>query len=77
MNLEDFNDYYLRDIRKGTHKFLTVRNDNNFFVKEIFDANHKHTIELIQVKNKLELQGIYLKKHLPQSVQSIFRNGTV
>lgn len=46
VNLEDLKDYYLRDIRKGTQKFLTVRDDNNFFVEEIIDANDKHTIEL-------------------------------
>lgn len=35
--LEDIEDYYIRDLRKGTQKLLTVDYDNNFFCDEIIE----------------------------------------
>ncbi len=46
LDLADITDYYLRDIRKDTQKFLTVKDDNNFFVAEIIDRKENHTQEL-------------------------------
>lgn len=45
-NLDDIKDYYLRDLRKDTQKFKTVRDDNNFFIDEIIDAKAEHSQEL-------------------------------
>ena len=46
INLDDIKDYYLRDLRKETQKFITVREDNNFFIDEIIDAKDEHSQEL-------------------------------
>ena len=46
LDLDDITDYYLRDIRKDTQKFRTVKDDNNFFVEEIIDSKENHTQEL-------------------------------
>lgn len=35
--LDDIEDYYIRDLRKGTQKLLTVDYDNNFFYDEIIE----------------------------------------
>jgi uncharacterized protein with ParB-like and HNH nuclease domain len=45
-NLDDIKDYYLRDLRKDTQKFKTVRDDNNFFIDEIIDSKDGHSQEL-------------------------------
>lgn len=45
-NLDDIKDYYLRDLRKDTQKFKTVRDDNNFFIDEIIDAKDEHSQEI-------------------------------
>ena len=42
LDLDDITDYYLRDIRKKTQKFITVSDDNNFFVEEIIDGKESH-----------------------------------
>jgi uncharacterized protein with ParB-like and HNH nuclease domain len=42
VDLSDITDYYLKDLRKGTQKFKTVRDDNNFFVEEIINANESY-----------------------------------
>lgn len=46
IDLSDITDYYLKDLRKGTQKFKTVRDDNNFFVEEIIEAKENHFHEL-------------------------------
>ena len=46
IDLSDITDYYLKDLRKGTQKFKTVKDDNNFFVEEIIEANENHSQEL-------------------------------
>lgn len=35
--LDDIEDYYIRDLRKGTQKLLTVDYDNNFFCDEVIE----------------------------------------
>jgi hypothetical protein len=43
LELDDITDYYLKDLRKGTQKFKTVHDDNNFFGDEIIDGNVNHS----------------------------------
>lgn len=37
IDLEDIQDYYIKDLRKKTQKLETVDDDNNFFIDEIID----------------------------------------
>lgn len=46
IDLEDITDYYLKDLRKGTQKFKTVREDNNFFIDEIIEGDENNMQEL-------------------------------
>ena len=46
IDLADITDYYLKDLRKDTQKFKTVRDDNNFFIDEIIDSKKDHSQEL-------------------------------
>ncbi len=60
LNLDDIKDYYLRDLRKDTQKFRTVRDDNNFFIDEIVDQKEKHsqesdTASKIRIRNAKEI----------------------
>ena len=57
LNLEDIKDYYLRDLRKDTQKFTTVRDDNNFFIDEIIDAKDEHSQEL-KTTSKIRIRKI-------------------
>ncbi|MCC6724062.1 MAG: DUF262 domain-containing protein [Saprospiraceae bacterium] len=46
LDLADIQDYYLKDLRKETQKFKTVKDDNNFFIEEIIEAKKNHSQEL-------------------------------
>jgi uncharacterized protein with ParB-like and HNH nuclease domain len=46
IDLADITDYYLKDLRKETQKFKTVKDDNNFFIDEIIEAKTNHSQEL-------------------------------
>ncbi|MBI1228066.1 MAG: DUF262 domain-containing protein [Bacteroidetes bacterium] len=46
LDLADIQDYYLKDLRKETQKFKTVKDDNNFFIEEIIEAKPSHSQEL-------------------------------
>jgi len=46
IDLADITDYYLKDLRKDTQKFKTVKDDNNFFIEEIIEAKNNHSQEL-------------------------------
>jgi len=46
IDLEDIEDYYIKDLRKETQKFKTVRDDNNFFIDEIIERKTYHSQEL-------------------------------
>lgn len=46
IDLADITDYYLKDLRKDTQKFKTVKDDNNFFIDEIIEAKINHSQEL-------------------------------
>ena len=52
VDLDDITDYYLKDIHKGTQKFETVADDNNFFLNEIIDSkqNTKDTTTKSQLR---------------------------
>lgn len=41
IDLDDIEDYYLRDLRKGTQKFETVEQDNNFFIDVIIEGKNR------------------------------------
>lgn len=41
IDLDDIEDYYIKDIRKGIQKFETVEYDNNFFLDEIIDGKNR------------------------------------
>jgi uncharacterized protein with ParB-like and HNH nuclease domain len=46
LDLDDITDYYLKDLRKDTQKFRTVKDDNNFFIDEIIEAKDSHSQEI-------------------------------
>jgi len=63
INLDDIIDYYLKDIRKGTEKFVTTKEDNNFFHNVILENKPQKTISTSsQQKIKTALE--FFKKHL-------------
>jgi len=45
LELDDIEHYYLKDTRKHTQKFCTVKDDNNFFLSEIIEYNENHKQE--------------------------------
>jgi len=45
LDLDDFTDFYLKDLRKDTQKYKTVDYDNNFFINEIIEAKERHSQE--------------------------------
>ena len=55
LNLDDITDYYLKDIRKGTQKFKTVRDDNNFFLEEIIDPK-ENSFQEIDTRSKTRIK---------------------
>lgn len=46
LNLDDIEDYYLKDLRKGTQKLSTVDYDNNFFLDEVIEGKESHAHDL-------------------------------
>ncbi|MDR0558765.1 MAG: DUF262 domain-containing HNH endonuclease family protein [Prevotellaceae bacterium] len=73
IDLSDITDYYLKDMRKGTQKFKTVLDDNNFFVEEIIEAKHNHSHELdttskIRIRKAKEL---FLKEFAETSTETL------
>lgn len=59
-DLVDIEDYYLQDIRKRTQKFVTVKDDNNFFIDEIIERKPNHSKEpdtnsKIRIRNAKEI----------------------
>jgi hypothetical protein len=55
-NLEDIRHFYLRDVRKSTQKFKTVKDDNNFFVDEIIDSVQGHS-QVIDTTSKQRIRN--------------------
>lgn len=43
IDLDDIVDYYLKDLRKGTQKFETVAQDNNFFFDVIIEGGNRQS----------------------------------
>lgn len=55
-DLDDIEDYYLKDLRKGTQKFRTIRNDNNFFLDEIIENKEIHN-QVIDTTSKQRIRN--------------------
>lgn len=85
LNLEDIKDYYLRDLRKDTQKFTTVRDDNNFFIDEIIDAKDEHSQELkttskIRIRKAKEIFQKYLTEQNTADIEKwcgLIENATI
>lgn len=85
LNLEDIKDYYLRDLRKDTQKFTTVRDDNNFFIDEIIDAKDEHSQELkttskIRIRKAKEIFEKYLAEQKTADIEKwcgLIENATI
>lgn len=75
INLDDITDYYLKDIRKSTQKFKTVKDDNNFFLDEIIDLKENHFQET-DTKSKTrikEAKDIFKKEFANTDTQELIR----
>lgn len=67
LDIDDIEHYYLKDTRKHTQKFCTVKNDNNFFLSEIIEYNENHkqeanTVSRKNIKNAKKMFFDVLKK---------------
>ena len=77
IDLTDLTDYYLKDLRKETQKFKTVRDDNNFFIDEIIDRKKEHSQE-INTKSKERIRNakkIFEKEFLTASLSDLEKWG--
>jgi uncharacterized protein with ParB-like and HNH nuclease domain len=63
LDIDDIGHYYLKDTRKNTQKFCTVKNDNNFFLSEIIenDENHKQEANTVSRKNIRNAKKMFLE----------------
>jgi len=52
IDLDEITDYYLKDLRKDTQKFKTVKDDNNFFIDEVIEAKTNHSQEIDTASKK-------------------------
>jgi uncharacterized protein with ParB-like and HNH nuclease domain len=61
-DIDDIEHYYLKDTRKHTQKFCTVKDDNNFFLSEIieYDENHKQEANTVSRKNIRNAKKMFL-----------------
>ncbi len=73
LNLNNIKDCYLRDLSKDTQKFITVTDDNNFFINEIVDAIDEHSQEPNTTSQKrISEAKLIFKKYLhAQSTMNI------
>lgn len=75
INLDDITDYYLKDIRKSTQKFKTVKDDNNFFLEEVIDLKENHFQET-DTKSKTrikEAKNTFKKEFVNTDTQELIR----
>lgn len=75
INLDDITDYYLKDIRKNTQKFKTVKDDNNFFLEEVIDLKENHFQET-DTKSKTrikEAKNTFKKEFVNTDTQELIR----
>lgn len=49
---DDLKDYYLRDLRKNTQKFVTVTYDNNYFADLVLDRSHEGFVKPATLSQK-------------------------
>jgi len=73
IDLDEITDYYLKDLRKKTQKFKTVKDDNNFFFEEIIEANVNHSQELdTESKTKLRAaKELFLKEFVKSTTEEL------
>ncbi|MEI6258387.1 MAG: DUF262 domain-containing HNH endonuclease family protein [Deltaproteobacteria bacterium] len=75
LDLDDITDYYLKDLRKDTQKFKTVKDDNNFFIEEIIEAKDSHSQE-IDTASKVRIRSakeIFEKEFSKATVETLIR----
>ncbi len=75
IDLLDIEDYYLQDIRKKTQKFVTVKDDNNFFVDEIIERKANHSKET-DTNSKMRIRNakeIFEKEFASASIEDLER----
>ena len=75
LDLDDITDYYLKDLRKDTQKFKTVKDDNNFFIDEIIEAKDSHMQE-IDTASKFRIRSakeIFEKEFSKASVENLVK----
>ena len=85
LDIDDIEHYYLKDTRKNTQKFCTVKDDNNFFLSEIidYDENHKQEVNTLSRKNIKQAKKMFLdeisKKTTEEIVQwtSLLQNASI
>jgi uncharacterized protein with ParB-like and HNH nuclease domain len=85
IDLCDITEYYLKDLRKGTQKFKTVGDDNNFFFEEIIEAKENHfqepnTTSRIRIRKAKELFQKEFSKTPIETLEkwiSLIENATV
>ncbi len=73
VDLDDIQDYYLRDLRKSTQKFKTVAYDNNFFIEEIINSNEK-SIQPADTQSKQRIRAakdIFIKELTKAKTQEL------
>lgn len=75
LDLDDITDYYLKDLRKDTQKFKTVKDDNNFFIDEIIEGKDSHSQE-IDTASKRRIRSakeIFEKEFLKASIKNLIK----
>ncbi|MHB9292684.1 hypothetical protein Holit_01786 [Hollandina sp. SP2] len=75
LDIDDIEHYYLKDTRKHTQKFCTVKNDNNFFLSEIieYDENHQQEANTVSRKNIRQAKRIFLDEILERKTDEIVK----
>lgn len=75
LDIDDIEHYYLKDTRKNTQKFCTVKNDNNFFLSEIieYDENHKQEANTISRKNIRQAKKMFFDEIAKKETSEIIK----
>jgi uncharacterized protein with ParB-like and HNH nuclease domain len=78
-DIDDIKHYYLKDTRKHTQKFCTVKNDNNFFLSEIieYDENHKQEANTVSRKNIRSAKKIFFDVITKKKTDEIIKWATL
>jgi uncharacterized protein with ParB-like and HNH nuclease domain len=75
LDIDDIEHYYLKDTRKNTQKFCTVKNDNNFFLSEIieYNENHKQESNTVSRKNIRKAKEMFLAEIVKKETNKIVK----